>query len=125
MAMWPEMDIHSAAVLIMPPGHARDVAARRPFTPRDRRFLVVGCGAVLALVIAIVIAVGSSSPQSGHGCVYVTVTSSTGALTIQGCGARARTICAEASVPGTYSADALTSVIAECRKAGLPARRPA
>jgi hypothetical protein len=112
-------------VLILPPGHAREIAAKRPFTTRDRRFLVVGCGTVLALVIAIIVAIGSSSPKSAHGCVYVTVTSSTGALTIQGCGAHARAICAEASVPGTYTADALTSVIEECRKAGLPARRPA
>ncbi|MHB8690704.1 MAG: hypothetical protein ACYDHH_05615 [Solirubrobacteraceae bacterium] len=112
-------------MLIMPPGHAREVAARRPFTRRDRRFLVIGSTVVVALVLAVIVAIGSSSPKSGRGCVYVTITSSTGALTIQGCGARARTICAEASVPGTYTADALTSVIGECRKAGLPARRPA
>jgi hypothetical protein len=103
----------------MPPGHHREAAAKREFTRRDRGFVVIGAGVLVALVVAIVIAIGSSSPKSGHGCVYVTIGSSTGALTIQGCGARARRVCADAQVPGAYTPQVRAQVIDECRKAGI------
>ena len=106
-------------MLIMPPGHHREAAANREFTRRDRGFVMIGAGLLVALVVVIVIAVGSSSPKSGHGCVYVTIGSSTGALTIQGCGAQARRVCADAQAPGAYSAQVRAQVIDACRRAGV------
>lgn len=109
--------------MIMPPGHHNEVASRRAFTGRERGFLFVGAGAVVALIVVLVIAVSSGSPTSGHGCVYATVSSSTGALTIQGCGAKARKICSDVSVPGAYTSLERAAVIPECRKAGVSTRR--
>lgn len=111
-------------MLILPPGHAQRVAQRRPFTRREK-WLVSGAGvAVLALVVAVVIALASTSPKSGHGCVYVTVASSMGAQPLSGCGAKARSICAEVGVPGVYGGSLRSDLLAACRTAGLPVRSP-
>jgi hypothetical protein len=99
------------------------VASKRALTARERGFVMTGVAVALVLVVVIVAAVSTSSPTSGHGCVYVTITSSTGALTLQGCGARARRICADVHVPGAYSGGTLVQVIDECRKAGVSTRR--
>lgn len=107
----------------MPPGHHREVTSRRALTARERGFVMTGVAVALVLVVVIVAAVSTSSPTSSHGCVYVTITSSTGALTLQGCGAQARRICADVQVPGVYSAGTRLQVIDECRKAGVSTRR--
>ena len=120
MANWP--DIIEPMLMIMPPGHHREVAERRAFSGRERGFMAVGAAVVIALVVAVAIAISSSSPTSGHGCVYATVSSSTGALTIQGCGGTARKICSDVSVPGTYTPLERAAVIPECRKAGVSIR---
>jgi hypothetical protein len=110
-------------LMIMPPGHHKDVAARRGVSGRERGFVFFGGGVVIALIVVLVIAISSGSSTSGHGCVYATVSSSTGALTIQGCGRQARKICADVSVPGSYTPSERAAVVPECRKAGLPTRR--
>jgi len=106
-------------MLIMPPGHHKEVASRRALSARERGFVMTGVAVALVLVVVIVAAVSKSTPTSGHGCVYVTITSSTGALTLQGCGARARRICAQVNVPAAYSGGTRAQVIDECRKAGV------
>ena len=123
MARWPDLTLRIECVLIMPPGHHRDVASRRALNARERGFVMTGVALGLVLVVVIVVAVSSSSPTSSHGCVYVTIPSSTGGLSLQGCGAKARRICADVQVPGLYSAGARLQVIDECRKAGVPTRR--
>ncbi len=110
-------------MLIMPPGHTRDLAKRRQFTRGERRFLALGGGLVVAVVIAVIVAIGSSSPTSGHGCIYMTLASSTGAVPLDGCGKVARRICDEAYAPGVYAPAIQGQIAAECRKAGLPVPR--
>jgi len=69
-------------------------AGRLP--PRQKRvFAVVGVLVILALGgLALWGALGSDSySSSGHGCVNVTVPSSTGGATLHYCGAQARSFC--------------------------------
>jgi hypothetical protein len=112
-------------MLILPPGHHKEITERRQFSRRERGFMAGAGALVAALVVAVVISIGGASPTSAHGCVYVTIGSSTGALVAQGCGARARSICAEVSVPGVYAKQTIPLVAAQCRLAGLPTRAPA
>ena len=108
-------------MLILPPGHGQP-ASRRALTRRERGILS-GVGTVLAaLVIAVVISIATAEPQSGHGCVYVTVASSMGAQPYSGCGARARSICLGVGTPGTYQGSLQRELIGACRRAGLPTR---
>lgn len=108
--------------MIMPPGHQRrsaDAPGRR-----DRGLLAVASGILAALIVVLVIALASHSPTSRRGCVYATVPSSTGALTIQGCGAKARRICADVALSGAFTSLQRAAVIPACRQAGLSTRRP-
>ncbi len=110
-------------MLILPPGHAKDVAERRPLARRERWFLGGGVVVLLAVVVGLVISFATASPRSGHGCVYVTVASSMGAQPVNGCGARARTLCVEAGEPGVFAGELRRELAAACRQAGLAVGR--
>ncbi len=77
--------------------------------------------AVTALiVIAVVISIASQGQSSSRGCLHVTFAGPVGAEQINQCGAGARSLCATLNGTGNYGPDALRSITAECRKAGLP-----
>ncbi|MDQ6606282.1 MAG: hypothetical protein M3Z06_07010 [Actinomycetota bacterium] len=110
--------------MILPPGHAQRVAARRALNTRER-WILSGVGAVVAaLAVAVVIGFAQSSPKSGHGCVYVSVPSSMGAQPYSGCGAKARRICAQVGIAGGYSGSLARALIPACQTAGLPVESP-
>ena len=109
-------------MLILPPGHAQQVAARRKFNTRERWIVGSLGAAVAALVVAVLIGFAQSSPTSGHGCVYVSVPSSMGAQPYAGCGAKARRICAQVGIAGGYSGSLARELIPACQKAGVPVR---
>ncbi len=75
---------------------------------------------VAVILVAVVISLLSSSPNSSRGCVYVTVPAATGTEEIYHCGAAARSICSSVRSPGAYTKQAAQTVAAACRKAGLP-----
>ncbi len=107
-------------MLILPPGHAQQVAVRRGLNTRER-WILSGVGAIVAgLVVAVIIGFAQSSPTSGHGCVYVSVPSSMGAQPYSGCGAKARQICAQVGIRGGYGGSLARELIPACRKAGIP-----
>jgi hypothetical protein len=108
-------------LMILPPGHAQRVAQRRAFTRRERWILSGVSALFTALVVTVVVAIATSEPKSGHGCVYVTVASSMGAQPYSGCGARARSICSAVDTRGVYTGSLRRELIVACRKAGLPA----
>ncbi len=98
-------------------GHAQRLA--QPLSGVQK--LVIG--AVLALAVALAAwAIGNSSaaPVSSHGCVNVTVPSSTGGGLISHCGAAARSWCATEFAQRDPLA---LRVQAQCRLAGLAPRR--
>ena len=106
--------------MIMPPDHARAVAARGALNPRER-WILGGVGAVLvALIAIIVISVSSGGHVSGNGCVDVALPYSTGGAELYRCGPDARAMCAAAGRPTGYTGAAGRAVATQCRKAGLP-----
>jgi hypothetical protein len=107
-------------VLILPPGHHKEVTSRRRLGARERWLVSAVAAAVAALVIVTLVATASSGPKVGRGCVLVTVASSLGGQQIKGCGADARSICADVHQPGGYIGNVGTAVAAACRKQRIP-----
>lgn len=107
-------------MLIFPPGHGQAVDARRALPQRERWMVGGALLAVAAVILVLLISIGSGGKTSGHGCIYATVPGPVGAEEISGCGAEARATCQSARAPGAFTADAARVVIAQCRKAGLP-----
>jgi hypothetical protein len=88
-------------------------------TPRDKRRILIICG----LVVAVLVAVGIWSAvrpgtygRSGNGCVTVSMPSSTGGALIHDCGQAAKTMC-ERAFTATDKVSLLTRP--QCRLAGL------
>jgi hypothetical protein len=106
--------------VILPPGHAQTTVSRRRFSRREKWIISGVVATVAALAAAVVIAIATAEPTSGHGCVSVTVPSSMGAQPLSGCGAKARSMCRLAGAPGGYTGSLARALSTECRKAGLP-----
>jgi hypothetical protein len=107
-------------VLILPPGHADAVAARRHLTSREKWMVRGVLAAVLALALVLVISFSSGGPSSRGGCVYATIPADTGAQQIHECGAQARDTCQSVYATGSFTQQAAAVLASECRKAGLP-----
>lgn len=107
-------------MLILPPGHAESVRANVAPSSREKR-MIRGVVAVVALLLIVLgISLLAAGPKSSKGCIYVTIPAATGAQQINQCGVQARSTCQSTSTPGAFTNSAAQSVIAACRKAGLP-----
>ena len=76
--------------------------------------------AVAALVVVLVISLGSSGRHTGNGCVDVTFPIAIGGQELYECGSRARALCASAGGSTGPSTVEDRAVAVQCRKAGLP-----
>jgi hypothetical protein len=74
---------------------------------------------VAALVVAVVISIGSSGHKTAGGCVDVKFPIAIGGQEIYECGAQARELCASAGASAGLSAVEDHAVAEQCRKAGL------
>jgi hypothetical protein len=106
-------------MLIMPPGHAKAIGARRRFSTREKWMIGAVVGAVAAILVAVVIAFATGGRTSAHGCIYATVPGATGAGDISQCGPAAADTCASVRKPGAFTRQAAQVVAEQCRKAGL------
>jgi hypothetical protein len=104
----------------MPPGHAASLRAKRETSARDKRLIGIVLVALTALLIALVVSLVTAAPSSSNGCIYVVIPAATGAQQVNECGARARSTCESAKMPGTFTSNSAQSVVAACRKARLP-----
>jgi hypothetical protein len=105
-------------MLIMPPGHSRAIRARRRISTRERWVIWAVVGVLAAVCAGIVLGIVTSSPKSSNGCVHATIAGPLGAEAINQCGAEAKALCSSVSTRG-FSAQAIDTIRAECRKAGL------
>jgi hypothetical protein len=107
-------------VLILPPGHAKAIDARRRFSSRERWMVGGAVTAVVAILVAVVIALAAGGRTSSHGCIYATVPAATGAQEVSQCGAAAVSTCMSVRAQGAYTQQAARVIAVQCRKAGLP-----
>lgn len=106
-------------MLILPSGHAEAVRQRQPFRAREKAMVGGVLATVAALVIVLIVALGTSDRQSGHGCISVGLAYSTGGAQIYRCGAGARAMCATVGRAGGPVGATARALRTECRKAGL------
>ncbi|MGH2870723.1 MAG: hypothetical protein ACRDNK_24535 [Solirubrobacteraceae bacterium] len=106
-------------MLILPPGHAQAIG--QPPTVRRREKIMIGgvLASVVALAVVLIISLTSAERQSGHGCISVGLTYSTGGEKIYRCGAAARSMCTSARTPNRVNGTSARALFTECRKAGL------
>ena len=83
---------------------------------RQRGIFTAGLGAASALAVLIVVALTIGGRVSGHGCVAVSISYSTGGSQLYRCGAAARRLCSSVGQPGGFTGAAVRSA---CRKAGV------
>jgi hypothetical protein len=107
-------------VLIIPPGHAEAIRARRRLSRREVWMLGGVLGTIAVLAVVLVISFASSGPSSKSGCIYATIPAATGAEQIHECGADAKATCATVNTTGGFTPQAADTLASECRKAGLP-----
>jgi hypothetical protein len=107
-------------MLIIPPGHAETLRARRRLSKREIWMVGAVLGAVVVLAVVLVISFASSAPSSKSGCIYATIPADTGAEQVHQCGTQARDTCQSVFAAGAYAHQAAQAIASECRKAGLP-----
>ncbi|HUA06769.1 MAG TPA: hypothetical protein VMB27_22875 [Solirubrobacteraceae bacterium] len=107
-------------MLIIPPGHAETLRARRRLSTREMWMVGGVLGTVAVLAVVLVISLASSGPGSKSGCIYATIPADTGAEQVHQCGVQARDTCQSVFAAGAYTHQAARAIASECRKAGLP-----
>jgi hypothetical protein len=107
-------------VLILPPDHQRQTRPLRRLSERERWLARIMAVVTVAAVVAVVVSLATSSPSSGNGCVHAIFPGPVGAEQVNQCGAGARSLCATLGSSTGYGHEALRTITAECRKAGLP-----
>jgi hypothetical protein len=106
-------------VLILPPGHAKEIRAPRRVGVRERWMLWTGGVMTAVLVVVAVIAITTTGHHSGNGCVDVTIPYSLGGDEIYKCGPAAKKFCSSSGQPGGFTGQPAHIIAAQCRKAGL------
>jgi hypothetical protein len=106
-------------MLILPSGHAQAIGQPRALRTREKAMVGGVLATLAALVIVLVVSLGTSDRQSGHGCISVGLAYSTGGAQIYRCGASARAMCATVDRPGGPVGATARALTTECRKAGL------
>jgi len=111
-------------VLILPPGHYKDVILS-PQAPRRgfERWLVAFVAVVLAAgAVGLGISFTSHAPKSHDGCISVSAATPIGGSELDRCGAEARDLCAASEQTAQTWQVLQATLVRECRKAGLPTR---
>jgi hypothetical protein len=106
-------------MLILPPGHAEEVARRRAFSGRERWMIRGVMTLVVVGIIALVVSFATAGKKTSHGCVSVALAYSTGGSQIYRCGAGARALCSAVGRAGGITGKPAQALAVECRKAGI------
>jgi hypothetical protein len=107
-------------MLILPPGHHREITERRRIVGRER-WMVGGVGAlVVLLAVAVLIGIAGGGSKPRRGCLDVSFASTLGVQQIVQCGKAAGATCASLGIPGGYAGTAERLIAADCRRLKLP-----
>jgi hypothetical protein len=106
--------------MVMPPGHHRELARKRPISLREKWTLgILGIG-LAAFAVVLVIALTAPGQSAAPGCVDVSILGSTGGSAIHQCGDNARALCRSAGRAGAGVNETVREIRAACRKDGFP-----
>ncbi len=114
-------------MLILPPGHHREVQQARQRGQRGRWVPALGVLLLVALAGVTLYSLTVHAPKSGAGCLNFPYTTVMGSEIVHECGAPARKLCADphrvAEAQGHIAGledDLLAKLPENCRAAGLP-----
>jgi hypothetical protein len=107
-------------MLILPPGHAKAIRTPRQMGAREKWIVGAMGGLLAALVVLLVISLGSKDHHTGNGCIATTLSYAFGGQNIYECGPAAKRMCAAVDTPAGYGQQAGRLIAIECRKLGLP-----
>jgi hypothetical protein len=114
-------------MLILPPGHHREVQQARERGRRGRWVPALGVLLLVALVGVTLFSFTAHTPKSASGCLSFSYTTVMGSEIVHECGAPARKLCADphraAQAQGHIAGlenDLVAKLPANCRAAGLP-----
>lgn len=110
-------------MLILPPGHAGELATLRPLRRRELRVLRTVAVALTALLVGAAVLLLTAGGGRTRDCINITFASSLGGQQLVRCGADARAACAAVNAPGGYAGRVGQLVATDCRRLGLPAGR--
>lgn len=89
----------------------------RKLSPRERNVVIAGTLITVAALLALILAtVGDSRPGPAAGCVSAVVAGRVGGEPVNGCGAKARAICARSAKFDNPRAETIGE---KCREAGI------
>src|ERR1700726_2129395 len=100
-------------------GQQRRLQQPLRWSRRERVVVATVLAATIAALAALGIYALTSGSRPRHDCITVTFASSVGGAQLQGCGERARKICASGDFPGVAE-----DLRAACRRAGFAFRAP-
>lgn len=80
----------------------------------------MACVTALVVVAVVIVIVAAGGQSSAGGCVHAIFPGPVGAEQVNQCGSGARTLCATVRSSGQYGPEAVRTIAAECRRAGLP-----
>lgn len=99
-------------------GHYRTVnTPLRKLTGRERGVVLAGLAAIVIAILALVLATaGDSRPGPAEGCVSAVVAGRVGGEPVNGCGEKAKRICA---LSANYDTPRAQTISAKCAEAGI------
>jgi hypothetical protein len=106
--------------MVMPPGHHREITAKRPFSRLEKWTLTSLVAGLAVFAVVFLIALTGSGATTARGCVDVSISGATGGTSIHQCGNDAKALCADAERPNGYSGETAREIQAACRKDGIP-----
>jgi type II secretory pathway component PulM len=102
-------------------GHwERQTTPLRRLTTRERTMVLAGVLVTIVAIAALLVVFGNEDqPAPGPGCIRAEIAHVMGAEQLNACGARARSLCADAATDNDPNAGEIRGA---CREAGLPLR---
>src|ERR1700749_2650772 len=106
--------------MVMPPGHHREITAKRPLSRLEKWTLTSPVAGLAVFAVVFIIALTGPGPSTARGCLDVSIVGATGGASIHHCGQDAKAVCADAGRPNGYTGQTDREIQAACRKDGIP-----
>jgi hypothetical protein len=106
-------------LLILPPGHNKEINSGRRIVGRERRLVIAVGVLTVAILVGVVIGIAGGGTKPNPRCLNVSFASSLGVQNVTECGAKAGDTCAAIGTSYGFTGLAGRLVTAECHRLKL------